>query len=110
MLGGVLKKNTYTLFPSLPFPSLPSQPTASYMPRPGADLYQFVYVDAGGEVCGISGHFLFSTPGALDELVTLENDKPEEEGAGEGLMMVVPKAQILQVRTCSSAVIKGTRI
>lgn len=60
-------------------------------------MYQFVYVDAKGEVCGISSPFLFSTPGALDELVTLENERSGEEGAGEDLLMVVPKAQILQV-------------
>ncbi|KAL2090698.1 hypothetical protein ACEWY4_012961 [Coilia grayii] len=68
----------------------------SYLPGPGADMYQFVYVDARGEVCGISSHFLFATPGALDELVTLEHERSGEEGTGEDLMMVVPKAQILQ--------------
>ncbi|XP_062401534.1 calcium-binding and coiled-coil domain-containing protein 1-like [Sardina pilchardus] len=68
----------------------------SYLPKPGADLYQFVYVDARGEVCGVSPPFLFATPGALDELVTLENERSGEEGAGEDLLMVVPKAQILQ--------------
>lgn len=67
---------------------------ASYLPNPGPDTYQFVYVDARGEVCGISSPFLFSTPGALDELVTLEN---ERSGEGEDLLLVVPKAQILQV-------------
>ncbi|XP_048110003.1 calcium-binding and coiled-coil domain-containing protein 1b [Alosa alosa] len=68
----------------------------SYLPKPGTDLYQFVYVDARGEVCGVSPPFLFSTPGALDELVTLEHERSGEEGAGEDLLMVVPKAQILQ--------------
>ncbi|XP_028853374.1 calcium-binding and coiled-coil domain-containing protein 1b isoform X1 [Denticeps clupeoides] len=68
----------------------------SYLPRPGAKAYQFVYVNASGEVCGVSSQFVFSAPRPLDEVVTLENEKGGEEGAGEDLLVVVPKAQILQ--------------
>lgn len=78
-------------------PCLLSLP-ASYLPNPGATAYQFVYVDVLGEICTVSPQFTFSSPKPLDELVTLEEERNgEEENEGDGLMLVVPRAQILQV-------------
>ncbi|XP_030634110.1 calcium-binding and coiled-coil domain-containing protein 1b [Chanos chanos] len=75
-----------------------------YLPNPGALEYQFVYVDENGKVRAISPQFTFCAPRPLDELVTLEEEKDgeEEEEVGEDLLLVVPKAQILQsqLETC----------
>ncbi|XP_062843042.1 calcium-binding and coiled-coil domain-containing protein 1b isoform X2 [Trichomycterus rosablanca] len=68
----------------------------SYLPGPGGTEYQFVYVDEMGEVCAMSPQFSFSAPKPLDELVTLEEQNNGEENEGEDLLLVVPKAQILQ--------------
>lgn len=47
----------------------------------------------------MSPQFTFSAPKPLDELVTLEEEKNgEEEYEGNDLLLVVPRAQILQVR------------
>ncbi|XP_060765850.1 calcium-binding and coiled-coil domain-containing protein 1b isoform X2 [Neoarius graeffei] len=68
-----------------------------YLPNPGATVYQFVYVDVLGEICAVSPQFTFSSPKPLDELVTLEEERNgEEENEGEDLLLVVPRAQILQ--------------
>ncbi|KAF5896387.1 calcium-binding and coiled-coil domain-containing protein 1-like isoform X1, partial [Clarias magur] len=70
---------------------------SSYLPNPGPTAYQFVYVDELGEVCAVSPQFTFSAPKPLDELVTLEEEKNgEEENDGDDLLLVVPRAQILQ--------------
>ncbi|KAI4903425.1 hypothetical protein NFI96_016443 [Prochilodus magdalenae] len=69
----------------------------SYLPSPGGTAFQFVYVDELGEICAVSPQFTFCTPRPLDELVTLEEDRNgAEENEGEDLLLVVPKAQILQ--------------
>lgn len=58
-----------------------------------------MYVDEIGEICAVSPQFTFSAPKPLDELVTLEEERNgEEENEGEDLLLVVPRAQILQVR------------
>lgn len=58
--------------------------------------YEFVYVDKEGEVCARSRPFTFCAPKPLDELETLKEEKDEEDGEEE-LLLVIPKAQILQV-------------
>ena len=68
--------------------------TASYLPKPGAQLYQFRYVNRQGRVCGQSPPFQFREPRPMDELVTLE-----ETDGGSDILLVVPKATVLQVRT-----------
>ncbi|XP_075407682.1 calcium-binding and coiled-coil domain-containing protein 1 isoform X2 [Tenrec ecaudatus] len=64
---------------------------ASYLPRPGAQLYQFRYVNRQGRVCGRSPPFQFREPRPMDELVTLE-----EADGGSDMLLVVPKATVLQ--------------
>ncbi|KAM7138952.1 calcium-binding and coiled-coil domain-containing protein 1 isoform 3-T4 [Macrochelys suwanniensis] len=66
---------------------------ASYLPKPGAQEYQFRYVDRRGEVRGQSSPFQFSEPRPMDELVTLEED--DDEGNMD-MLLVVPKATLLQ--------------
>ncbi|XP_076837287.1 calcium-binding and coiled-coil domain-containing protein 1b isoform X2 [Brachyhypopomus gauderio] len=68
----------------------------SYLPNPGGAAFQFVYVDELGQICGVSPHFTFCAPRPLDELVTLEEEMNGEENEGNDLLLVVPKAQILQ--------------
>ncbi|XP_036389426.1 calcium-binding and coiled-coil domain-containing protein 1 [Megalops cyprinoides] len=70
---------------------------ASYLPKPGAEAYQFVYVDGKGAVCARSSPFTFCAPKPLEDLVTLEEG---EHGAeeGEDLLLVVPRAELLQSR------------
>ncbi|CDQ92569.1 unnamed protein product, partial [Oncorhynchus mykiss] len=73
---------------------------ASYLPRPSAVEYQFVYVDQRGEVCARSRQFTFCISRPLDELETLTEERDEDEEGGEGdgddLLLVVPRAQLLQ--------------
>uniref|UniRef100_W5MGQ2 Calcium binding and coiled-coil domain 1b n=1 Tax=Lepisosteus oculatus TaxID=7918 RepID=W5MGQ2_LEPOC len=72
---------------------------ACYLPGPGEDSYQFVYVDQRGEVCARSAPFAFCAPKPLDELVTLEERREgEEEEEGEGMLLVIPRAELLQAR------------
>lgn len=55
-------------------------------------------MDERDEICAVSSQFTFCAPRPLDELVTLEQEKNGEEEEGEdGLLVVVPKALILQV-------------
>ncbi|XP_061076722.1 calcium-binding and coiled-coil domain-containing protein 1-like isoform X2 [Conger conger] len=70
---------------------------ASYLPRPGQDEYQFVYVDGTGEVCARSAQFSFCAPKPLDELVTLEQERDGDEEGGD-ILLVVPRAELLQSR------------
>ncbi|XP_061114102.1 calcium-binding and coiled-coil domain-containing protein 1 [Conger conger] len=67
---------------------------ASYLPGPGPDVYQFVYVDAQGGVCTQSSPFSFCAPKPLEELVTLG----EETHGEEDLLLVIPRAELLQGR------------
>ncbi|XP_050978162.1 calcium-binding and coiled-coil domain-containing protein 1b isoform X2 [Labeo rohita] len=70
---------------------------SSYLPIPGGEAYQFVYVDERDEICAVSSQFTFCSPRPLDELVTLEQEKNGgEEEEGDDLLVVVPKALILQ--------------
>uniref|UniRef100_F7IFB5 Calcium-binding and coiled-coil domain-containing protein 1 n=1 Tax=Callithrix jacchus TaxID=9483 RepID=F7IFB5_CALJA len=64
---------------------------ASYLPKPGAQLYQFRYVNRQGRVCGQSPPFQFREPRPMDELVTME-----EADGGSDILLVVPKATVLQ--------------
>ncbi|XP_023688090.1 calcium-binding and coiled-coil domain-containing protein 1-like isoform X3 [Paramormyrops kingsleyae] len=70
---------------------------ASYLPRSGAVTYQFVYVDGKGEVCAQSHPFTFRSPRPLDDLATLDGGRDGED-SGEEMLMVVPKAHLLQTR------------
>ncbi|XP_024149212.1 calcium-binding and coiled-coil domain-containing protein 1 isoform X2 [Oryzias melastigma] len=70
---------------------------ASYLPKPSSQDYEFVYVDAQGEVCSRSPKFTFCAPKPLEDLVTLEE---ESYGGDEGtdMLLVVPRAELLQSR------------
>lgn len=56
-----------------------------------------MYVDGKGDVCSVSTDFTFSAPKPLEELVTLEEEGQGEE-LGEDMLLVIPRAQLLQVR------------
>uniref|UniRef100_A0A8C6WMM6 Calcium binding and coiled-coil domain 1a n=1 Tax=Neogobius melanostomus TaxID=47308 RepID=A0A8C6WMM6_9GOBI len=70
---------------------------ASYLPRASPQQYEFVYVTAKGEVCSRSPAFTFSAPKPLEDLVTLE-EEPNAEGEGNDMLLVVPRAELLQSR------------
>ncbi|KAM3616973.1 uncharacterized protein V6R79_000367 [Siganus canaliculatus] len=70
---------------------------ASYLPKPSAQEYEFVYIDAKGEVCSRSSKFTFCAPKPLEDLVTLEEESHGEEG-GTDMLLVVPRAEVLQNR------------
>ncbi|KAM9759373.1 calcium-binding and coiled-coil domain-containing protein 1-like isoform 2-T3 [Menidia menidia] len=70
---------------------------ATYLPRPSAVEYQFVYVNKVGKVCGRSRPFIFCAPKPLEELETLREEQDEEDGEEE-LLLVIPRAQLLQSR------------
>ncbi|XP_045931260.1 calcium-binding and coiled-coil domain-containing protein 1-like [Micropterus dolomieu] len=70
---------------------------SSYLPRPSHVEYEFVYVDKMGEVCARSRPFTFCAPKPLDELETLSEERDEEDGEEE-LLLVIPRAQLLQSR------------
>ncbi|KAM9751570.1 calcium-binding and coiled-coil domain-containing protein 1 isoform 2-T2 [Menidia menidia] len=70
---------------------------ASYLPKPSSQEYEFVYVDAKGEVCSCSSRFIFCAPKQLEDLVTLEEDSHGEE-EGTDMLLVVPRAELLQSR------------
>jgi len=72
-------------------------PSASYLPGPSTQQYQFVYVDGRGEACSRSTAFTFSAPKPMEELMTLEEEGQGEE-VGEDMLLVIPRAQLLQVR------------
>ncbi|AWP02995.1 putative calcium-binding and coiled-coil domain-containing protein 1-like [Scophthalmus maximus] len=74
---------------------------ACYLPRPSTAEYQFVYVDRMGEVCACSRPFTFRAPKPLEELETLQEERDEEDGEEDGeeeeeLLLVIPRAQLLQ--------------
>lgn len=69
---------------------------ASYLPKPSSQEYEFVYVDAKGEVCSRSCKFTFCAPKPLEDLVTLEEEPHGEEG-GTDMLLVIPRAELLQV-------------
>ncbi|XP_061592095.1 calcium-binding and coiled-coil domain-containing protein 1 isoform X2 [Cololabis saira] len=70
---------------------------ASYLPKPSSQEYEFVYIDAQGDVCSRSAKFAFCAPKPLEDLVTLEE---ESHGGEEGtdMLLVVPRAELLQSR------------
>nr|XP_046253475.1 calcium-binding and coiled-coil domain-containing protein 1 [Scatophagus argus]XP_046253476.1 calcium-binding and coiled-coil domain-containing protein 1 [Scatophagus argus] len=70
---------------------------ASYLPKPSSQEYEFVYIDARGEVCSRSSKFTFCAPKPLEDLVTLE-DEPHGEEGGTDMLLVVPRAELLQSR------------
>lgn len=80
---------------------------ASYLPKPNDHAYQFVYVDSKGAVGSRSTPFTFGAPKPLEDLVTLE-EGGQEDGAGEDMLMVIPRAELLQVSK-SALCCKGTR-
>ncbi|XP_075880685.1 calcium-binding and coiled-coil domain-containing protein 1-like isoform X2 [Nelusetta ayraudi] len=72
---------------------------AFYLPRPSEAEYEFRYVDGKGEVCARSRSFTFCAPKPLEELETLREEEDEDEEDGEeGLLLVIPRAQLLQRR------------
>lgn len=54
-------------------------------------------MDGKGEVCSRSSAFTFCAPKPLEELVTLEQAVEGAEGS-EDMLVVIPKAELLQVR------------
>lgn len=69
---------------------------ASYLPKPSCQEYEFVYIDAKGDVCSRSSKFTFCAPKPLEDLVTLEEEQHGEE-EGTDMLLVVPRAELLQV-------------
>uniref|UniRef100_A0A096LT82 Calcium binding and coiled-coil domain 1a n=1 Tax=Poecilia formosa TaxID=48698 RepID=A0A096LT82_POEFO len=67
---------------------------ASYLPKPSSLEYEFIYVDAKGEVCSRSSTFTFCAPKPLEDLVTLE----DESHGGTDMLLVIPRAELLQSR------------
>ncbi|MEQ2217656.1 hypothetical protein XENOCAPTIV_018018, partial [Xenoophorus captivus] len=59
--------------------------------------YEFVYVDAKGEVCSCSSKFTFCAPKPLEDMVTLEEES-HGEGEGTDMLLVIPRAELLQNR------------
>lgn len=83
--------------------------TAFYLPRPSEAEYEFRYVDGKGEVCARSRSFTFCAPKPLEELETLREEEDEDEEDGEeGLLLVIPRAQLLQVGTNTKAHLSRT--
>lgn len=70
---------------------------ASYLPRPSSHQYEFVYIDAKGEMCSRSSKFTFCAPKPLEDLVTLE-EEPHGEEEGTDMLLVIPRAELLQSR------------
>ncbi|XP_057685566.1 calcium-binding and coiled-coil domain-containing protein 1 [Corythoichthys intestinalis] len=70
---------------------------ASYLPKPSGQEYEFVYINAKGEVCSCSSKFTFSAPKPLEDLVTLE-EEPHGEEEGTDILLVIPRAELLQNR------------
>ncbi|XP_029291555.1 calcium-binding and coiled-coil domain-containing protein 1 isoform X1 [Cottoperca gobio] len=70
---------------------------ASYLPKHSSQDYEFVYIDAKGEMCSCSSQFSFCAPKPLEDLVTVEEGPHGEEG-GTGMLLVVPRAELLQSR------------
>lgn len=77
---------------------------ASYLPSPSCHEYEFVYISAKGEVCSRSSKFTFCAPKPLEDLVTLEESHGEEEGTD--MLMVVPRAELLQVSRTQKRLVK----
>ncbi|MED6238227.1 hypothetical protein ATANTOWER_013464 [Ataeniobius toweri] len=70
---------------------------ASYLPKPSSQEYEFVYVDAKGEVCSRSSKFTFCAPKPLEDMVTLEEESHGED-EGTDMLLVIPRAELLQNR------------
>lgn len=58
-------------------------------------------MDAKGGVCCRSSKFTFSFPKPLEELVTLEEEQQEGEEGATDMLLVVPRAELLQVSETS---------
>lgn len=86
------------VFKLLPVCFFSFSPPASYLPQPSAVRYEFRYVDKVGQVCARSRPFTFCLPKPLEELETVKEEEDEMDGEEE-LLLVVPRAQLLQVRT-----------
>ncbi|XP_031701437.1 calcium-binding and coiled-coil domain-containing protein 1 isoform X2 [Anarrhichthys ocellatus] len=71
--------------------------SASYLPKLSSQDYEFVYIDAKGEVFSRSSQFTFCAPKPLEDLVTFEEEPHGEEG-GTDMLLVVPRAELLQGR------------
>lgn len=80
---------------------------ASYLPKPSSQEYEFVYIEAKGEVCSRSSKFTFCAPRPLEDLVTLE-EEPHDE-AGTDMLLVVPRAELLQVSITNTEKIASIR-
>lgn len=66
-------------------------------------------MDSKGEVCARSRSFTFCAPKPLEELETLREEEDEDEEDGEeGLLLVIPRAQLLQVGTRTKSPTKYT--
>lgn len=63
-----------------------------------------MYISVKGEVCSRSSTFTFCAPKPLEDLVTLEESHGEEEAAD--MLLVVPRAELLQVSRTPSGVVK----
>lgn len=95
----LLYANIYIVLPlSLTSVSSCLLDAASYLPRPSAVEYEFVYMDKAGEVCARSRPFTFCAPKPLEELETMKEERDEEDGEEDDLLLVIPRAQLLQVR------------
>ncbi|KAM6929867.1 calcium-binding and coiled-coil domain-containing protein 1 isoform 1-T1 [Lycodopsis pacificus] len=70
---------------------------ASYLPKLSSQDYEFVYIDAKGEVFSRSSQFTFCAPKPLEDLVTFQEEPHGEEG-GTDMLLVVPRAELLQGR------------
>lgn len=68
---------------------------ASYLPSPSCHEYEFVYINAKGEVCSRSSKFTFCAPKPLEDLVTLEESQGED--GSTDMLLVMPRAELLQV-------------
>lgn len=77
---------------------------ASYLPSPSCHEYEFVYINAKGEVCSRSSKFTFCAPKPLEDLVTLEESHGEE--GGTDMLLVMPRAELLQVRRTQKRLVK----
>lgn len=90
----------HRMFSSLPRSLCPL--TASYLPKSGCQEYEFVYVDTKGDVCCRSSRFTFCFPKPLEELVTLEEEQQDGDEEATDMLLVVPRAELLQVGETST--------
>ncbi|XP_078063856.1 calcium-binding and coiled-coil domain-containing protein 1-like, partial [Mustelus asterias] len=75
---------------------------ASYLPPPGASLYQFSYINGNGTLRGSSNPFTFSSPEPQDELVILEGPDSNPD-----MVLVVTKSSLLETQLAESERTRG---